>query len=627
MAETTITSRVGRMGEDVKKEITIETAFKKQQEKELAEYRKKLSKQLNLDSAEQQEELTRRLELKKAEYAEELRELAYYEELEEAKNLEKRVAEYRKKLQKENMSSLQKAFSNIATNFGKVAYKALSSGIEESVDIYSKYFTEFSTRLQESGYRATDIFDLARSKASSSPYYKMTTLLENVSKLVEAGITDNITQRAFLASISDKIANTFDVTSKSLLEIVRIQKQDTTASRLGLEAKLTQLFNEYFGDTSYLSEQFDNVQNILIGSSAQMTAQQSIAYEYQVQKWLGALGAVGVSEGTLQQIAEGINYLGTGNITALSSNQALQNLLVLASQRGGVSYTDILSRGMSAEDANRLLYGLVDYVRSISGSNVVRAQYADLFGITLTDMKVIQDMSVDTLKSLTQSAMTYNDTLNELNYQLTQVSSRMHISEMIDNVLSNIMTSTGMTIAEVAPLYLTYKVADMIESVTGGIPISSLSYLGTGIDFEGLTYEQAIKTGVMGLGLLGPLMGSIANLTSGGSLNLASYAIERSGGQGFRRGSQGLNVTTSGTSYMFNEDKSGTQQALYSQQEAQAQEVSGKGEEENSLDRIEVLVQALVNYFKNNESISSPLYVVVQDLDTNAANKIAQQYY
>ena len=65
----------------------------------------------------------------------------------------------------------------------------------------------------------------------------------------------------------------------------------------------------------------------------------------------------------------------------------------------------------------------------------------------------------------------------------------MHISEMIDNVLSNVLTSTGMTMAEVVPLYATYKVASMIEGVTGGIPIASPAYLGTGIDFGGLTYE------------------------------------------------------------------------------------------------------------------------------------------
>ena len=83
-----------------------------------------------------------------------------------------------------------------------------------------------------------------------------------------AGITNNLTQRAFLDSISDKIAATFSATQDSLIEITRIQRQDTTASRLGLEAYLTRMFNNYFGDTSYLATQFDAVQSILIGTSA-----------------------------------------------------------------------------------------------------------------------------------------------------------------------------------------------------------------------------------------------------------------------------------------------------------------------------------------------------------------------
>ncbi|MBQ3421455.1 MAG: hypothetical protein IJH34_07255, partial [Romboutsia sp.] len=114
---------------------------------------------------------------------------------------------------------------------------------------------------------------------------------------------------------------------------------------------------------------------------------------------------------------------------------------------------------ITSTDANKILYGIVDYIRSISGNNVVRAQYAELFGISLTDMKVISDMTASTIKDLTKSAMTYSDTLDELDYQLSQVSSRMHLSEKIDNVMENIMVSTGMKVASNTALYATYRAA------------------------------------------------------------------------------------------------------------------------------------------------------------------------
>ena len=62
MAEITINSKVGGMGDDTKKEITIETTFRKQQLKELAAYEADLRKKLNLNSAAENEELTRKLE-------------------------------------------------------------------------------------------------------------------------------------------------------------------------------------------------------------------------------------------------------------------------------------------------------------------------------------------------------------------------------------------------------------------------------------------------------------------------------------------------------------------------------------------------------------------------------------
>lgn len=590
------------IGGNVKKSISFQEKLSMEAEKRLAKYKEKLSDEFYSKEFKKREEATKKY-LKKEkqleqENAELLRKEEFLERLDEEKRFQRKKKEIEKEYREAQKSETRKWLEDTA---GKMA-KAFTNAAEKGFEAYTKYYSTFSARLQNSALNVSDIYRTAQN-ASISPYVKITSLLESTNALLTAGITNNLTQRAFLDAISDKIATTFSATQDSLIEITRIQKQDTTASRLGLEAYLTRMFNSYFGDTSYLAQQFDAVQGILIGTSAQLGAQQGIAFEYQVQKWLGALGASGVSGATLQQIAQGINYLGTGNITALSGNQSLQNLLLMGATRGGVSYTDVLTQGMTATDANKILYGIVDYIRSISGNNVVRAQYAELFGISLTDMKVISDMTASTIRDLTKSAMTYSDTLDELDYQLSQVSSRMHLSEKIENVMENILVSTGMEVASNAALYGTYRAAQMLEGVTGGIPIPT-PFVNVG------TFEQAIKTGIMGIGLLGPLMGGLNALQNGGSLNYRSYAIDTSGREtGFRQVGRGqLLGTTSGTTFMYNETKSGTQQAIYDEQQQEAERISGEDSANDTL----AILRAIRDYLQGGSS-SWPLHVQMEN--------------
>lgn len=591
------------IGGNAKKTDRLQEKLSMETEKRLIKYKEKLSDEFYSKDAKKREEAVKKYFRKERQLAEESAELTRKAEFIERINEEKRFQNEKKAIEKQYREA-QKSETRkwIEDTAGKLA-KSFTNAAEKGFEAYTKYYSSFATRLQNSALNVQDIYKTAQN-ASISPYVKITSLLESTNALLNAGITNNLTQRAFLDSISDKIATTFSATQDSLIEITRIQKQDTTASRLGLEAYLTRMFNNYFGDTSYLATQFDNVQSILIGTSAQLGAQQGISFEYQVQKWLGALGASGVSNSTLQQIAQGINYLGTGNITALSANQPLQNLLLMGATRGGVNYTDILTQGITSTDANKILYGIVDYIRSISGNNVVRAQYAELFGISLTDMKVISDMTASTIKDLTKSAMTYSDTLDELDYQLSQVSSRMHLSEKIDNVMENIFTSTGMTVASSPLAYGTYRAAQMLENVTGGIPIPT-PFINVG------TFEQAMKSMIMGIGLIGPLMSGLNTLQNGGSLNLSSYAIDTSGREtGFRQaGARQLISTSSGMTYVYNEDKSGTQQALYDEQQAETQRITGESAGDDTL----TILKFIRDYLQTGGTGSSALRVQVEN--------------
>ena len=161
----------------------------------------------------------------------------------------------------------------------------LSSYIQE----YSSYQGKVNARLQGSGSGWNSINNRLNNSVGANPYVKLSKMLENVSAAVEAGIAYNVEQRAFLQTVSENIATTFDAFNANLLRIIRLQQNDSTAARMGLEASLTNLFNTYFSDTSYLSDSFDNVSASLTEAIAQMGTKEGVAFEYAVQKWLGSL--------------------------------------------------------------------------------------------------------------------------------------------------------------------------------------------------------------------------------------------------------------------------------------------------------------------------------------------------
>lgn len=461
--------------------------------------------------------------------------------------------------------------------------KAMSS-VDDYLATYTQNFTSVTTRLQNSGYTYENINKVFKANTAANPYVRYDKLLTKLNSLVEEGVAKGVAQRAFLGTIAEEVATTFDATQASLLQIVRIQQTDTTAQRLGLEANLTRLFNYYFGDTSYLSQAFDSVQQTLIGTSSQMSAGASIEFEYIVQKWLGSLGSVGVDSSTLQTIAEGINYLGTGNVEALSSNSALQNLLVMSANRAGLNYGTILTNGLGINDTNKLLKSLIQYVQEISNSNnnVVKSAYANLFGVKISDMAAFNNLNSTVIDQLYQQAMTSSDTITELNWQLGQADKRYHLSTKIQNLLDNTFMGIGMGVANNAATYGLYKAASMLEAITGGINLPVISIMGNSFDPK-MSLEGLIKTGVVGFSAIGQLVSSIGNIFSGSALDINKWDVNTNKGKGFRGFTNGnaVSQTTSQATYVSNSNATGTKQALVDQQKAEASTVSGEEDKDN----------------------------------------------
>lgn len=127
---------------------------------------------------------------------------------------------------------------------------------------------------------STDI----RNVAGVSPLIKQESVVSNLEKLVGQGISFDVEQRAFLETIKDKIATTFEAADGTLLRLVRIQQQDTTAARLGMESALTSFLNNMYETTEYMQSVAKSVRNSLQEAEALMGSKSAAAFEYQVQK-------------------------------------------------------------------------------------------------------------------------------------------------------------------------------------------------------------------------------------------------------------------------------------------------------------------------------------------------------
>lgn len=496
---------------------TLEDFQKKQDKKRIdtltkdyIDIEKKVQKQRLKDLKEEKEE---RLKAKKEEI--ELERMSYEELVKSSKTFFKGVGGLIKTNLEGKLLDTFQNFGSSLDNFGKQ--------MQATMKEFAKYQSTIDTRLQGSGKSwSGGLYNTLMTNVGINPYIKSQDMLSNLSRLVSEGIAFNIEQRTFLATISDKIANTFDAFDSNLARIVRLQQADTTASRLGLEAYTTRLLNSLFSDTSYLNTAYDMVSSNLVEATSQLSAQAGVEFEGAVQKWLGALSSVGLSDTTVGNLSQALGYLATGDVSGLSSSP-MQNLIVMAASRAGLSYADMLSKQITLDETNTLLESVVEYLQEIGNSTnqVVKNQYASTFGVSLSDIRAARNLSSSDLATLSSAGLSYGGTIDELYSQMGKVASRTHIGEMLSNLWENAQYSLYTNIAGNPALYALWQVTDMIQGLTGGINIPFVSALGSGVDLN-TTVENLMKLGIIGTGSLG-MIGDIIN-GMGSTFNFGSAA-------------------------------------------------------------------------------------------------------
>ena len=490
---------------------------------------------------EQAERSKKEAELLQSEYESRL-ENGESADSDEMKELLKRGQEAQIKATKDankaSMAAFASAIESSITNEYKRAFK-------EATDILTQYKGKIDARMQGTSKDFEDLQNTISNNLSLSPFVKTTKVLEKLSEAVDQGISYNIEQRAFLASITDKIVSTFDAFDSNLLRLIKLQQADSTAARMGMEASLNKLFNNMFQDTSYLSDGFDQVSAAILDANSQLSRDASAEFEFVVQKWLGALSSLGMDTNTLTTIAQGINYLATGDVTNLSNNSSLQTMLAMAASNANLEYSEMLLNGMDADTTNKLLESMIIYLKDIaenSDSQVVKAAYGDIFNMSLSDMSAISNLTSKEITTLANHNMTYGNMMSEMNTQLNQLVSRSSIAEMLSNVYDNVMFSVASDMAGNPATFMMQKMVDYMTDTGTDINIPFINAMGFGLDLNA-SVKDLMQMG-LGISQAFSLAGTLASALGsdfGTELGSPWKATETT-----QRGA-GLNLTSAST--------------------------------------------------------------------------------
>ena len=434
----------------------------------------------------------------------------------------------------------------------------LRTGLDKSVDNAMNVFTNYMGRVDARLYGTNLTFTKMQKDISntlgSSRYVSQQKMIDNLYRLTESGIAFNLEYRAWLETVSEKMVTTFDSLDQTLTRLVRLQQADVSNASLGSEAILTKFLNSKFKDTSYLNSLYDTVAGILIDSTSQQSATNSIGYQFSIQKWLGALSSVGMSDNAIQSIATALNWLGSGNVSQLNSNSQASTLLNLSAQKAGLSYANMLLNGTNEDNINKLMKAMViqlqDISRNTKSNQVVKSAWGDILNFSMSDIRAINNLTNSDISSIYNTKANYSTSISELNNQTSYLSKRTSTAEQIDNVINNTLFGVGANIASSPTRYIGWKAGGILNDIgdrVGGLAGKVIKGFGS--------ISSVISAARPIANALTNLMGNGISQTGNGSIgNGFGFQLYQSRGQGFTgvggvSGGSSAKATLTGTSY------------------------------------------------------------------------------
>ena len=506
-----------------------------------------------------------------------------------------------------------------------------AKGLNSTISSIAGYKTAWDTRLYGSGKGHSNISDLVRNNLALSPFVKQQTVMEKLNSAIGEGIAYNVEQRAFLAAISDSIATTFEAFDTTLKDLVRVQQADSTAYRLGMEASLNKYLNAMFETTEYLNAVSDTVTTNLYQATSLLDSSKAIDYEYQIQKWLGALYSVGMSSSAVGNISSALGQLLSGDISGTESGAG--KLLVMAAANSGVDYAKLLTDGINSSDINLLMESMVSYLQEIASDNkVVQSQMAGIFGIQTADIRAAKNLT-GVVNDIFKSGQNYNSNsaMGMLSSMLGSVGSRMSMGAMLENLTDNFKYTLAEGIASNPALYGILSIGNLLEETVGGINIPTVGVMGNMVDLEA-TVADLLRAGALGGSIMagiGPLFSGLGELFTGNGLigaynrfastSASSVSI---GGRGLGIGSQTLDSSL--TAYQGNsnsDDYMNANQAMIEDTKKEASVSAEENYDHKTTDDMFNVTQEILSLLQDVTDATRSLSVRVTNVEEFAWSK------
>lgn len=491
---------------------------------------------------------------------------------------EKEIIKSEKQQLKDNKEG-HKALETLGKTMGgllRQGFQAITKGIDEGIKVYSQYAIKVNTAMlgTEKTYRLA--VENLNNAIGSTGLAKMSNVLSEMSNLTAKGIIANVEQKSFLAAVKDGIVSTFDVADSTMLRLIKLQGEESTTNRLVMQASLRDYLNAQYENSQYIYENYKDVSNSLLEATSLLTSSLSLSLESTVQKWLGSLSSVGLSKGAIDSLAQAIGYLGSGDLQGMSSS-GVQKLVMMGASQAGLSYSDMLIGGVSAENAEALMAGMVKYLGSLTGNNVILSEYAKIFGISVSDIVAARN-ATEEVDSILGSQIAYTETA--LSKYLTQYNETLNSvpSVLYDALMDNMFFGMGVNVASNRAGYASYQVGGLLSSIGADISKSGeaiVSTIGTVMQVGGIAAQllsafgvtsgkgmKGVKNTVMGLKdsflNLFALPDSEKAFLGLGGFNVIGSNIE--GGEGVwnvRNPNQSPYIDTSGGNYGGQESEGG----------------------------------------------------------------------
>ena len=499
-----------------------------------------------------------------------------------------------------------------------LAVSDLAKQLEGKIDEIAGHKGAIDTRLQGSNnnrYMGSYWDQLVRDMTSVgavNPFFKQEDFAKNIETLVAKGISFDLKQRAFLMTVSDKIASTFDVSNATLLRLVRIQQEDSTAGRMGMESALNSFLNNMYETSEYLSDVAGSVKSSLEEMESLMKGAEATEVEFQVQKWLGSLYSVGMSQGAVTSIADALGKIAAGDIDGLTNGGA-GNLLIMAANDAGLSIADILTDGINSSDTNKLLQASVNYLAELAESaadnKVVQQQLANVFGVKASDLRAATNLVLPgTTKDIYGNNMTYGNMISQLSKMASSMGSRTSMAEMMTNFWENGQYTLAGSMASNPVSYFIYKMAKVVDDAAGGIDLPFLNVMGFGVDLN-TTVSDLMRVAAVGggiLGSLGPLVSGLGSSFSGRAMlnklgigNGSGLAtVTRGGSGGGNIGAAGGTTSESGGAFAGNSSGSDVKDSTIQESEDSKKQQMIEAKEEEEANKVDVLNQTVLQIYE-----------------------------